>query len=245
MENRMITDQIGARPGYVIEPISNSLELRDLYRKVFQAHPWHEEMECGSCGATYAKADNMAECGCADKIEKLFPLHEGPCDNCGESLEETLRPMWEDNVVSKEIDHAGDRKGYCGVQFFNGVGLLGFAWGYELPSEDEPGKMYSEIIKRLETRGISREQCFYHSEIGVRPDRQEKGLGTFLFRQLMEQVEGGKEYVVYRTINEAMKRIYSKTFNEVKSLGKDPDDTKRQEWFYACLSDMRDLETGI
>ncbi|MBD3249083.1 GNAT family N-acetyltransferase, partial [Candidatus Woesearchaeota archaeon] len=169
-----------------IDELVNTFELRTLYRSIFEAHPWHEEMECTGCESTYARLENLYGCDCLKINDKLYAIKDGNCEVCNEDISQSLVPMWPDNVVDEEIRADQGKKGYFSQQGNLDGKVASFIWGYDLPKINESGKKFEEISERLKNIDINPEKCFYHSELGVSPDYQKKGIGTKMLKSLVE-----------------------------------------------------------
>lgn len=112
--------------------------------------------------------------------------------------------------------------------------IVGFTWGFQLPTENQPGRKFAIIRKELQQRGIDPEQTFYGAETGVVQKRQRKGVGTKLLEERIRLTN--QNYVVFRTVNPNMVKVYEKAVGKenIDILCQDPDYPQRT-WYLVHL----------
>lgn len=233
---------VGARLEFLTEAHAESIP--PVYISVFEDHPWHEELECGDCGTgPYSRGcsagENSGDCEHlkSGKV-KLLTSSLVNCVSCGGELSRTLRPMYSPEIVKEEFLAAVRQRGFVGTAAFSGENLVSFCWGYDFPLDHPPRTgctWYNEAAGLLRGIGVDPATCFYHNESSTARAHQGKGLGQRVLSLMLGRAAERKEAVVFRTINEAMLRCYSKTFGvpleSISPIFEDPNPDKRQSWY--------------
>jgi len=225
------------------------------YIPVFSSHPWHEEFE-SSCGhpGTYAYGCSVNGRGVCDQFDgsKLIQLTkhvlDSKCPNpaCNKSVGDCITPVFTPESVANNYSMDLQKPGFNGFgSLFSGE-LIGFAWGYNFPTnfESNGGSVsFERAADNLMGRGISPEFCFYHNESGTIPRYQGNGVGTSLLRNMLADTPKDRRFVVFRTINPGMIRCYEKVFElpngGLKPVFKDPNPLKRQHWYALDLKILK------
>ncbi|MBR9679053.1 MAG: GNAT family N-acetyltransferase [Nanoarchaeota archaeon] len=215
-----------------------------LYIKVFEGHPWYEKLTCNTkfegCGVTYVEEKDGPDMNVVNGRSNLFILDGSydNCKNCDSPLDKTLTNFWEkDNVVSDYSKATSDNSfiGLLGSKvskkfFMKKLELVGFVWGFGVESNTMHNK--DEIANLLVDLSIDPSSTFYHSEIGIDPEFQMKGIGTKFMSAFTDEVRNnGFSNLIYRTTNTAMIKVYEKLFKNHKELFNDPNPSKDQIWY--------------
>jgi hypothetical protein len=215
-----------------------------LYRAAYEAHPWHEELEC-ACGATFAhgceKMPNQEPC---EQFSEggVFLVRGATCKNCGRPLSE-LKPMWSSEVIVNDFRRHKKQKEFVSRGLRLNQKLEGSFQGFRLPVEDSHHVKYVEVGRLLRRAGIDPESNFYHCEIMIHPRLQGMGLGTVLLRESLLAIPQSLKTASYRTINPATTRCYEKVFkSKPKPVFRDPIKEKRQLWYVFSLDVLRNQE---
>lgn len=137
---------------------------------------------------------------------------------------------WSLEAASEEIQRDFLTSGFIGVQTRREVEVIGFSWGFFLPSVDQPGKQFTYIRRLLEKRKIEPSEVFYGTETGVVPERQKQGIGPQLLAHRMRRTS--QPYMVFRTKNPPMVKVYQRVVGSenIENLCSDPDDPERT-WY--------------
>ncbi|MFH1823348.1 MAG: hypothetical protein ABH817_01365 [archaeon] len=247
----------------------HSTEIQVPYITAFTAHPWHEEFEC-LCGS------GPYSLGCVDSMitqknsidtraptrfrceeyntGKLFPLNldvSGRCRDCGEDLRKTLRPIFTPEGVSEDFLDAMNKKDFFGIGARVFDKLMGFLWGYQIPKDtihvtSAGGIKFRENCELLQQKGIDLDRAFYHTEAVTLPEAQSLGIGTVLVEQMLRKMPSSYDFIVYRTINQAMTRCYERAIEnifgsklKIPPAFKDSDPKKRQIWHLVDLTRVK------
>lgn len=109
---------------------------------------------------------------------------------------------WSDEQVKKDLEFALSQQFPISLIAENSSGLIGFSWGYLLPSKEFPFLF----------RKVS-EKCSYMDEMAVQRDRRIRGIASALGRRYLEiaKSQGIKEVVLRTDIwNFASMALYKK-----------------------------------
>ncbi|MEK6963765.1 MAG: hypothetical protein AABX70_05020 [Nanoarchaeota archaeon] len=130
-------------------------------------------------------------------------------------------------AASEEIQRDFLTPGFIGVQARRDTEVVGFSWGFSLPSIDQLGKQFTYIRRLLEKKAIKPDCILYGTETGVLPEKQRQGIGPQLLTYRMKRTP--QPYVVFRTKNPFMVKVYSRVAGSanIEELCNDPDDPKR------------------
>jgi ribosomal protein S18 acetylase RimI-like enzyme len=120
--------------------------------------------------------------------------------------------------------------------------LIGFSWGYRLPTVDTPTVEFSSTSALLAELGFDASTAFYAAEIGVAPEWQGVGMGTRLARaRFRDAMAAGFSHVCFRTVDRPrVLGLYEGMFGagRIRELFPDPDPAKSQIWFAADLAGL-------
>jgi len=223
------------------EPRDN---LISLYISAYSGHPWHEQFECGNCGVTYSDGcEKNAACEEFVKRDSLYLKKGKFCGNCGEELEKCLKPMWTKEVVNKDFEDALNQECFIGNGIKSDKDLVGFFWGFKMPKKDTHHVWYEKASKILEAKSIDPNKTFYHTEIGIKPSAQGKGLGKDLLFNSLKEVSKEFNVIVYRTINPVVNHLYSAILSkEANPLFRDPNPAKDQSWYAFDIKHLKEKE---
>jgi GNAT superfamily N-acetyltransferase len=143
------------------------------------------------------------------------------------------------------FEDAVAQNGFVGVAARTGdTGeLVGFSWGFSVPSVDSPSVLFSQVSPLFREQGIEASTTFYAAETGLLPDFQQRGEGKrLMLARFREAREAGFLGMCGRTINPKIVKIYEDCFGEenVRVVFHDPDPVKAdRKWYYAPLSALR------
>lgn len=231
---------------------SHADEIPLAYISSFTDHPWHEEFEC-ICGAgPYSlgcQRTNDENLMCEEfQTEKVFLIkrNDGKCIKCGESLRESLQPIFTHKSVKEDYLETMKKPGFYGVVAIRFGKLVGFCWGYDYPIDHPPktgSTWYKEAVPLIEKESLNPNEIFYHNESGTLYEHRSLGIGTEILRMMLEGNKENHKSVVFRTINPAMIRCYEKAFGfekgNLKPRFKDPNPNKRQQWYVINLNGLK------
>jgi GNAT superfamily N-acetyltransferase len=210
-------------------------EAVDVYAKVFEGPEWYEQEKCAACGKSYP--------GPASSRRSESYTNGEPCWQCGEPLR--LIAFYrdpEDRLAERIITNAMKQESFVGVVARSGHSLVGFSWGYALPSADSPSVLFDRVRDELTRAGISATGLFYAAETGVVPDRQRAGVGEMLVRERLGRAQdAGFDAAVFRTVDrERLVALWEKVLGEgaVSELFGDPDPARDQVWFLGRSSSV-------
>ena len=220
--------------------------LFSLYIDVYSGHPWHEQYECKNenCGVTYSdgcKRENSKICDEFVKRENLYLKKGKFCGNCGGELEKCLKPMWTKEVVAEDFENALNQDEFIGNGIRLDEELVGFYWGFKMPNKDTHHVWYEKAGKMLLNEGIDPSRVFYHTEIGISPKHQGKGLGKKLLFASSKEASEKFDIVLYRTVNPAVNHIYATILDTLAiPIFKDPNPAKDQLWYAFNLKRLKE-----
>lgn len=214
-------------------------EVVDVYSKVFAGPDWFEVQKCARCGRAYPGPVELRPAP-----DARVPELGMPCWGCAEPLE--LQDFYRDpadQLGMKIASQALDRADFAGFLARDGGELLGFTWGFRLPTDDAPSVRFSQASMMLAGLGYEPSTCFYAAEIGVVPNQQRRGVAELLARARFDRALSlGMTKVLFRTIDrQRLVGLYEKLFGagNVEELFSDPDPNKAQIWFGASLDGLR------
>lgn len=208
-------------------------ELITLYAQVFAGPDWFEVAKCRACGRaypgpvetraadTYAAGDVCWNAECALPLE-LISFYEDPVDRLGERI----------------LQAATQTTGFLGQVAKESSGeLVGFSWGYTIPTDDTPSVRFSQVRDLLIGSGVDPNTSFYAAETGVVPKHQRTGVGRTLVEKRLEAARrAGHRRAVFRTIDrKRLVALYESLFPAVVELFPDPDPAKSQSWYVVDL----------
>jgi ribosomal protein S18 acetylase RimI-like enzyme len=110
---------------------------------------------------------------------------------------------WTLDAALSEYTQCREKTGFVGVVKVQDENLVGFAWGYDMPTTDferVPFSQYCQLAKG--------EPCFYAAETGIRPEYQNQGLGKELLIGRTKLVS--QDIISFRTKTPAIVHIYEK-----------------------------------
>ena len=215
-------------------------QLRRAYTRVFSGPSGFEIEKCRHCGRAYPgpvltrpPGDDSYGPGmrcwnpdCRHPLE-LIDFYDDPEDRLGERI----------------IRDALGQDGFVGLAARGqDRDLVGFAWGYRLPTADTPTVEFSSTSTLLADLGFDAATAFYAAEIGVVPEWQGVGVASRLARaRFREAVAAGFSHVCFRTVDRPrVLGLYERMFGagRIRELFPDPDPAKSQIWFAADLADL-------
>jgi GNAT superfamily N-acetyltransferase len=219
------------------------LAVAQLYATIFAGPVGFELEKCSHCGRPYPGAVSSRPAPDAEYTRGM------PCWNgsCGRPLE--LVSFYEhpnERLAERIIADAVARDAFVGFAAKAGSGeLIGFAWGYRLPTSDGPSVDFSSLSGQLAQVRLDPETSFYAAELGVAPSWQRTGVGRALVRaRFRAAIAQGFARVCFRTLDQArVLRLYATMFGEgyVRELFPDPDPAKSQVWYAADFSGFLSL----
>lgn len=160
-----------------------------IYQDVFANDPWHEYMKCTGCEAPYGIDDHR--------------MQKDSCYSCGGSLE--LEEYWPEEVIKEDLYKVRSASSPVCLVAENGEGVVGFCWGSERFEQE-----IEEIVD-----GHKTDSSIYINEVGVRSNRQSKGIGTKLVEEMLEEArQSGYDCAILRTNPD-----YDKSMGLYKKLG--------------------------
>jgi len=212
-------------------------DVVDVYARVFEGPTWFEVDKCSECGKSYP--------GPAGARQSETYADGEPCWQCGQPLR--LISFYrdpEDRLAERVLSNAREQPNFVGVVACADGKLVGFSWGYGLPSTDGPSVLFRRVRERLRESGVDPDALFYAAETGVVPDAQRTGIGEALVRERLDRaVSAGFETAAFRTIDrERLVGLWRKVLgtDAVRELFGDPDPAKEQIWFLGDLAALRD-----
>ncbi len=117
---------------------------------------------------------------------------------------------WNKKSALKELNYQINNLEFSGLLETQ---IGGFCFGYSLPEKNSSRVDYELINSILQEKGFGFANTFYVSEVGVIPNKQNKGLGTKLLNGLTNLISD-YDLVVFRTKNPLMVRIGEKVFGK-------------------------------
>jgi hypothetical protein len=212
-----------------IRPISLSDfgSLSEVYREVFSGFPWYEDLACKTCKALYTNK-NIKE----DSKDRVFSL--GNLENCLKCNSPLDLISYYPDVINQDklIEEAINMSGFSGYVVLDGSRIIGFTWGYSIPTKRTESVNFPQVVPALQTLGIDPSQAFYGAESGVIESYQSKGIGKLLVsKRTLAAFESDYKTFVNRTINPRMRAVLKNIFSgtEPKVLFKDPE--TGSQWF--------------
>ncbi|HLP79096.1 MAG TPA: GNAT family N-acetyltransferase [Acidobacteriota bacterium] len=117
---------------------------------------------------------------------------------------------WTRADVQAEYEQVKQKPGFAGIAKVVQDKLVGFAWGYDVLTQNTNRVDFLTISERLESNGIRANDTFYLADVGVLNEFRKQGIATQMLKALIPQ----KQFVCYRTKNPAMSAVFESAFGK-------------------------------
>jgi GNAT superfamily N-acetyltransferase len=175
-------------------PPDHSEKIASAYKKTFGGEPWNEGWKCAECGNILPLSFSKKFCPQCASQGRSIPLAE----------------YWPIRQIVSDLRREMAKPGSRCLAAFEKTDVIGFVWGYEIEINEDT----DAYLEAPGLRDLASGTYFYLDETAVIPERQGKGIGKQLVRQIILDQERNR--IILRTLSG------SKMFRIIEKMGGSP-----------------------